>query len=85
MIRLTLFFFLGFVIAWFYEATMLQLFGGQGLIIGGYRLHHSLYGLLFILLGIFTHRSTLMSFGVGIIVQHTATDGLWFLTKEVMK
>jgi len=64
---------------------MLQLFGGQGLILGEYRLHHSLYGLLFILLGIFTHRLTLMSFGLGIIVQHTATDGLWFLTKEVIK
>ncbi len=85
MVYQILVFFVGFVAAWFYEQIMLSVFGGNGLIVWNWRLHHSLYGLLFISLGVITRKTPLISFGVGIIAQHTLTDGFWFITKESVK
>ena len=84
-----IFFVLGYISAVVYEFLMKKV-GGEtkptkGLIIGGYLLHHSIYGLLFILAAVFipSRRLQLIAFGVGIITQHYFTgDGLVFITKK---
>jgi hypothetical protein len=85
MLRLILSFLLGFFAAWIYELTMIKLFSRNGLIIWNWKLHHSLYGLLFITLGFISKKTFLVGFGVGIIAQHALTDGFWFITKESLK
>ncbi len=92
---LIIFFLLGYVSAIVYEYLMERV--GQkikrikghkvnnGLVINGYLLHHSIYGLLFLLaaLLISDQRLQLFAFGVGIITQHYFTgDGLVFITKK---
>ncbi len=81
--RFVISFLFGFLAAALYESAMIRLFSGNGLIISGWRLHHSLYGLLFILLGLINKKVFLLGFGIGIIAQHTLTDGFWFLTREI--
>lgn len=76
---------LGFFVAWLYDVSMMRLFSGKGFIVLGYRLHHSLYGLLFFLLSLIQKKFFLFGFGLGIIAQHALTDGLWFITKEPIK
>lgn len=74
---------LGFAIAWFYEYFTVNILKKDALIFLGWRLHHSLYGLICILLGIgFNKNVFLVGFGIGILVQHAITDGFWFITKE---
>ena len=80
---------LGFVMAYAYEivAFMLgqQVFNmdNPGLIIYGYRLHHSLYGLLFLVLWATQRKEFYLGFGLGIIAQHTMYDGFRFISREV--
>jgi hypothetical protein len=83
MIRLVVSIILGFIAAWLYELLMLNLFNGKGLIVSGWRLHHSLYGLPFLVGGFLSKKAFFAGFGLGIIAQHSITDGFWFITKEV--
>lgn len=79
----------GFVVAYVYEivAFMLgrQIFNmdNPGLIIYGYRLHHSLYGLLFLVLWAAQRKEFYLGFGLGIIAQHTMYGGFSFVSKEL--
>jgi len=78
----------GLVFAYIYENLPFYKFTGKkALIVLGYRLHHSLYGLIFILfalLNIFSINNLLLiSAGLGIIFEHYLTGGgLDFITKE---
>ncbi len=61
-----------------------------GLIFFGYRLHHSLYGLLTIIIALIFYNSSIsflfISIGLGNITQHYFSgDGLMFITKEKNK
>ena len=40
--------------------------------IGRLRVHHTIYGLIAIIVGLFIYREIFISFGVGVIVSHTA-------------
>ncbi len=81
-------FVLGMASAFIYEnLPFFKFTGRKALIISGYRLHHSLYGVLLILtavLDIFpVNNSILISAGLGIIFEHYLTGGgLDFVTKE---
>ena len=81
----------GAVFAYIYESLPFYKFTEKkALIISGYRLHHSLYGLLLILvafLNIFhVNNSILISAGIGIIFEHYLTGGgLDFVTKEKLR
>lgn len=83
MITLLLSFILGFFAVWLYEFIAINVLNKTGLIVLGYRLHHSLYGLLFIALSVVNKRAFFLGFGVGVITQHTVTDGFRFVSKEV--
>lgn len=78
----------GMAFAYIYENIPFYKFTSKkALIISGYRLHHSLYGLLLILialLNIFSVNNLLLvSAGMGIIFEHYLTGGgLDFITKE---
>lgn len=61
----------------------------KSLIIYGFRLHHSLYGLLgliisivFFVSGMFKAAQVLLGISIGILLQHFVTDGFKFITKE---
>jgi len=84
---------IGFVGAFLYEYCTGKIdrrfFKKDALIISGYRLHHSLYGLFGLLLSILFFLSgkvgvstTLLGLSIGVIIQHTITDGFRFLSKE---
>lgn len=81
-------FILGMAFAYIYENLPFHKFiGKKALIISGYRLHHSLYGLLLILIALLnifpTNNLILISAGIGIIFEHYLTGGgLDFITKE---
>jgi hypothetical protein len=81
-------FILGFAAAYLYEilayVLAMNIFhqNNPGLIIGGYRLHHSLYGLLFLIFGVAQKKEFYLGFGLGIIVQHTMYDGFWLISRE---
>ncbi len=89
MLKLLFSLVLGFAVAYIYE------FGGRyilkmlfqndrlGLIIYGYRLHHSLYGILFLFLSLINRSLFFAGFGVGIIVQHTLFGGFQFVSREI--
>ena len=87
--KIILAFILGFIAAYVYEilaySVALRVFhqNNPGLIIGGYRLHHSLYGILFLILGAAHKKEFYLGFGLGIIVQHTMYDGFWFISREL--
>lgn len=80
-------FIVGFIVAFFYENLIPKITRKKQLILGGYKLHHSLYGLLFIILAILLKNNLttaifLMSMGVGIIMEHYFTGGGFdFITK----
>jgi hypothetical protein len=88
MLKLFFSFILGFTIAYIYE------FGGKylakllfdddnlGLIIYGYRFHHSLYGLLAFFLASKNKDWFWIGFGLGIIAQHTYFGRFEFISKE---
>lgn len=78
----------GIIIAYIYENLPFYKFTGKkALIIYGYRLHHSLYGLLLVLIAFMSmlpiNNLILISAGLGIIFEHYLTGGgLDFITKE---
>ncbi len=72
----------GIALATLYEYFVPKFFKKDALIISGYRLHHSLYGLAGIILGLSLQNNHLLALGIGILIQHTATDGFRFLSKE---
>jgi hypothetical protein len=58
----------------------------------GYHVHHSIYGLLFIIAGIafYFYKNTsdslfYISFGIGIIIQHTLSDGHFIFIEKQRK
>jgi len=77
---------LGGVCALIYEKLPFQkIFGVKKLVIGGYKFHHSLYGIILIIFAFFSQENTvlLVSFGLGVIIEHYLTGGgLDFITKE---
>ena len=90
MIIITIGFILGILLAYLYEMFMYKIgkkLGRSELVIVGYKLHHSIYGLIPICIAVFFIpdiylKSFFLAFGVGIIVQHYFTgDGLVFVTK----
>ncbi|MBT3249826.1 MAG: hypothetical protein HN846_00110 [Candidatus Pacebacteria bacterium] len=81
MIKFISSFVFGFLFAWAYDGFAVNVLNKDALFVGKYRLHHSLYGLLFICLSLVNKKSFFMGFGLGIIAQHTITDGFWFVTK----
>lgn len=79
----------GFAAAYVYEIVAFMLgrqafnMDNPGLIIYGYRLHHSLYGLLFLVLWAAKRKEFHLGFGLGVIAQHTMYDGFRFVSREV--
>lgn len=73
---------LGFLAAYGWELFCSRIIKQTSLIILGYRLHHSLYGLLFMGAGYISKNMFLAGFGIGIILQHTLTDGFRFISLE---
>ena len=74
-------FVLGFVSAWLYELFAINILQRDSLIIRGWRLHHSLYGLLSIFIWITNKKTFFLGFGIGILAQHTVTDGFRFISR----
>lgn len=76
----------GILIGYIYEFIMFRVgkaFNKSKIVISKYKLHHSLYGLLFTILGLGTHSVLIISLGVGIVMQHTISgDGFVFITKD---
>jgi hypothetical protein len=78
----------GMIFAYIYENLPFYKFTGKkALIISGYRLHHSLYGLLLVLIAFMNilpiNNLILISAGFGIIIEHYLTGGgLDFITQE---
>lgn len=75
----------GFILATLWEMFCVKIIKKTSLIILGYRLHHSLYGLLFVIFGFELQNNILFGLGIGILIQHTITDGFRFLSKETKK
>lgn len=79
---------IGMAFAAIYENLPFQeLFHKKALTIFGYKLHHSLYGIIVIIFALFSgdisSKILLVSAGIGIILQHYLTGGgLVFVTKE---
>ena len=64
-----------------------ELFNKKALVIFGYKLHHSLYGIIVIIFAFFSgdisSKILLVSAGIGIILEHYLTGGgMDFVTKE---
>lgn len=80
-------FIIGYIAAHFYEQLGISLANKTKkpphLDISGWRLHHSLYGLPFLALGLpLLNPILITTIGIGIITQHYFTgDGLVFLTR----
>lgn len=78
-------FILGIVSAYLYEFIAgfigRNIFNRYSLVVGGFKLHHSLYGVLFLILAYLNKNAYLAGFALGIIVQHTFTDGLKFIQR----
>lgn len=79
-------FMLGMICAFIYEnLPFKKVVGVNKLIVRGYRLHHSLYGLILITTSLFfwNYALILISSGFGVIFEHALTGGgLDFITKE---
>lgn len=73
---------IGYILAHAWEYFCAHILKKTSLIIRGWRLHHSLYGLLFLILGFLLQNIFLTGIGFGIIIQHTITDGFRFISKE---
>ncbi len=78
-------FILGILFAIVYESLALvvgiNIFKKEALIISGYKLHHSLYGVFFLLISFVSKKYFFLGFGLGIIFQHTLTDGFRFIQR----
>jgi hypothetical protein len=81
-----MFFFLalitGILIAALYEDVLPRITRKKSLVIYGHLLHHSIYGVVFVLLGLALKNISAMGFGVGILIQHTVTDGFRFISRR---
>jgi len=77
---------LGGIFAFIYEKLPFQkIFGVKKLVIGKYKFHHSLYGVILVISSLFFRDNTifLISSGLGVIIEHYLTGGgLDFITKE---
>lgn len=73
---------LGFLLAFGWELFCSKILKKTSFIIFNWRLHHSLYGLFFIGLGFIIQNIMLIGLGIGIIIQHTMTDGFRFISKK---
>jgi hypothetical protein len=77
---------LGGICAFIYEnLPFQQVVGVKKLIIGGYKFHHSLYGVILIVSSFFSRENAILiiSSGLGVIIEHYLTGGrLDFITKE---
>ncbi len=80
---------LGYLTASVWEFVCKHIFHKESLILRGYRLHHSLFGVILFVCGflfLVVHRPDialiLLMLGLGILLQHTVTDGFKFVTKE---
>ncbi|MBP9814006.1 hypothetical protein KBC80_02325 [Candidatus Woesebacteria bacterium] len=82
MLTIILFSIIGFAIAFIWEFFCTHVIRKTSLILLGYRLHHSIFGLLIIALGLSIQNIPLTGIGVGILIQHTVTDGFRFISKE---
>ncbi len=93
VLRIFCFAIIGYVATSFYEYGAKKIgraaFHTETLVLFGYRLHHSIYGLCalaFSILLFFTARLTasyvLLGLSIGILAQHSVTDGFRFLSKE---
>lgn len=78
-------FILGIIAAFVYESLAksigINIFKKEALIVSGYKLHHSLYGVFFLLFSLVSQKYFFLGFGLGIIFQHTITDGFLFFQK----
>ena len=85
MVTLLLSIFAGIVVAFVYENVMKYLgksiFNKHAFIIKDYKLHHSLYGLICFAIYAGTNNEFYLGIGLGIIIQHTFTDGFKFIEK----
>ncbi len=85
-IKIVLSFIVGVLLAYIYEnLPFSKVFGIKKLVINRWKFHHSLYGVLLILLSFHFQENfvILFSSGVGVIVEHYLTGGgLDFITKE---
>lgn len=85
MKNLFLSFVLGIITAFIYESLAktvgINIFNKEALIVSGYKLHHSLYGVFFLLFSLVSQKYFFLGFGLGIIFQHTITDGFLFIQK----
>lgn len=80
---------LGTILAYGYEKLPLKkIFKRKSLVIKGYKLHHSLYGVALIILTFFLNIDPsvaiiMISTGVGIVFQHYLTSGTFdIITKD---
>lgn len=71
----------GYILAYYWEFFCIHILHKKSLIIGGYRLHHSLYGLFFVIAGLYLQNIMLIGLGIGILIQHFITDGFKFISK----
>jgi hypothetical protein len=85
MKNLLISFILGIVSAIIYESLAkiigVNVFKKEALVVSGYKLHHSLYGVFFLLFSLVSKKYFFLGFGLGIIFQHTVTDGFLFVQK----
>ncbi len=72
----------GFALAFIWDYFCTHVIKKASLIILGWRLHHSLYGVLLLIVGYLVQNMTLLGIGIGVLVQHTLTDGFRFISKE---
>lgn len=72
----------GFIVAYIWEYVCTNIIKKTSLILFGWRLHHSLYGILFIAIGFSVRNMSLIGIGIGVLIQHTITDGFRFISKE---
>jgi hypothetical protein len=81
MIKIFLFFSLGFLVSLIFEKTTKKWALWDEKV--GWQFHHSLFGLGLILVALILgeYQIELISAGVGIIVQHTFSDGFVFLRR----
>lgn len=85
MIKVFFSFIFGIIFAFIYEtiggSIAKNIFNTTALVVYGYKLHHSLYGILFLSIYFINRKSFYLGFGLGIIFQHTITDGFRFMQK----
>ncbi len=72
----------GIVLAYFWEYFCTHIIKKKELRLFGWRLHHSIYGIIFVVVGLFNQNIINIGIGVGILIQHTFTDGFRFISKE---